>query len=223
MGRCIVIGVGSDIAVARLALINTAVNEGDAVILVGPSVDALSALGRFARGFYRDLNVKVEQIPLNPRASFIDTVVGLRSFIEDHAPCSVAIGIAGDRWLTTVLGILAMALAAVGGFLGIIVDRVFVMPSDKGEPIDWPTVPKLINVNLIEYRVLKLICTGYGLAKEIAKGYASKFNESISLQAIERVLAKLRARELVASEPFGKAYLYRVTTPGRLIACKRQY
>ena len=223
MGRCVVIGVGLDIAVARLALINTAVNEGDVVILVGFSVDALSALGRFVRGVYRDLNVKVEQIPLNPRAGFIDAVVGLRTLIEDHAPCNVVIGITGDRWLTTVLGFLAMALAAVGGFTNISVDRVFVMSGDKGEPIDWPTVPKLINVNLVEYRVLRLICTGYYLAKDITKGYVSKFNESISLQAIERVLARLRARGLVNSKPIGKAYSYEVTELGRLIACKRQY
>jgi len=221
----VVIGVGLDIAVARLALINTAVNEGDVVILVGFSVDALSALGRFVRGVYRDLNVKVEQIPLNPRASLVDAVVGLRSFIEDYAPCSVVIGITGDRWLTTVLGFLAMALATVGVFigLGLSVGRVFVMQGDKGEPIDWPTVPKLINVNLVEYRVLRLICTGYYLAKDITKGYASEFSESISLQAIERVLARLRARGLVNSKPIGKAYSYDVTELGRLIACKRQY
>jgi hypothetical protein len=223
MGRCVVIGVGSDIAPARLALVNTAVNEDDAVILVGFSVDALSALGRFARGVYRDLNVKVEQIPLNPRARLVDAVVGLRTLIEDHAPCSVVIGITGDRWLTTVLGFLAMALATVGVFDGLSVGRVFVMPVDKGEPIDWPTVPKLIDVNLVEYRVLKLICTGYHRAKEITEGYASKFSESISLQAIEKVLARLRARGLVNSEPIGKAYSYGVTELGRLIACKRQY
>jgi hypothetical protein len=223
MGRCVVIGVGSDIAPARLALVNTAVNEGDVVILVGFSVDALSALGRFARGVYRDLDVKVEQIPLNPRASLVDAVVGLRTLIEDHAPCSVVIGITGDRWLTTVLGFLAMTLATVGGFDSLSVGRVFVMPGDKGEPVDWPTVPKLIDVNLVEYRVLKLICTGYHRAKEITEGYASKFSESISLQAIERVLARLRARGLVNSEPIGKAYSYGVTELGRLIACKRQY
>ena len=79
----------------------------------------------------------------------------LRGMIEGNAPCSVVIGIAGDRWITTILSFLAMALATVGGFTNINVDRVFVMPSDKGEPIDWSIVPRLVDLSLVEYRVLK--------------------------------------------------------------------
>jgi len=220
MGKCIVIGAGVNIAPARLALINSDVNDGDLVILVGLSGDALNALGEFAGQVYQDLNIKVEQFILNPRASLVDTVAGLRTFIEDYAPCSIVIGIAGDRWVATVLGFLAMTLAAVGGFTGINVDRVFIVPGDKGEPVDWPITPRLINISQAEYRVLRLICDGHSLAKEIVKAYVSRFSESISIQVVERVLAKLRARGLVTSKPSGKAYLYDVAAVGRLIACK---
>jgi len=65
-------------------------------------------------------------------------VIDLRSFIEDCAPCSFTIGIAGDRWVTTILSFLAMTLATVGGFVNVSVDRVFVMLDDKGEPVNWP-------------------------------------------------------------------------------------
>jgi CRISPR locus-related DNA-binding protein len=217
--RCIIIGAGINITPARLALINADVNDGDYVILVGSNSDALNALAEFARQVYQDFDVKVEQFILNPKASLVDTVAGLRTFIEDYAPCSLVIGIAGDRWVTTVLGFLAMALATVGGFVNVSVNRVFVMPGDKSEPVNWPIVPRLIDLSLVEYRVLRLICSGYSLAKEIVKGYSSKFNETISLQAIERILAKLRNKRLVNSKHSGRALAYEVTQLGRLVAC----
>jgi len=143
----------------------------------------------------------------------------LGSIIEGNAPCNVVIGIAGDRWVTTVLSFLAMALATVGGFTNISINRVFVMPSDKGEPVNWPIAPRLVDLSLVEYRVLKLICNGYGLAKEIVNGYSSRFNETISLQAIERVLAKLRVKGLVNGKHSGKALVYEETQLGRILTC----
>jgi len=124
-----------------------------------------------------------------------------------------------DRWVTTVLSFLAMALATVGGFVNVNVDKVFVMLSDKGEPVDWPIVPRLVDLSPVEFRVLKLICSGYSLAKEIVKGYASKYGEAISLQAIERVLAKLRSKRLVNGKPVGKALMHEAIELGKLIAC----
>jgi len=143
----------------------------------------------------------------------------LGSIIEGNAPCNVVIGIAGDRWVATVLSFLAMTLATVGGFVNVSVDRVFIMPGDKGEPVNWPIVPRLIDLSLVEYRVLRLICSGYSLAKEIVKGYSSKFNEPISLQAIERALAKLRGKGLINSKPVGKALMHESTALGKLITC----
>jgi len=217
--KCIVIGASLNIAPARLALINSDVNDGDYAILVGISSDALKALVEFAKQIYQDFNVKVESITLNQGLNLIDTVSMLRSIIEGNAPCNVVIGIAGDRWVTTILSFLAMTLATVGGFVNVSVDRVFTMPGDKGEPVDWPIIPRLVDLNLIEYRVLKLICNGYGLAKEIVKSYTSKYGEAISLQAIERTLAKLRSKGLINSKPVGKALMHESTALGKLITC----
>jgi len=217
--KCIIIGVSINIAPARLALINTDVNDGDFIILVGNSVDALNALTEFTRHVYQDLNVEVKPITVNTQVSLVDSVSMLRGMIEGNAPCNVVIGIAGDRWLTTVLSFLAMTLVTVGGFVNVSVDKVLVMPSDKGEPVDWPIVPRLIDLSPVEFRVLRLICSGYSLAKEVVKGYASRFNEAISLQAVERVLAKLRSKRLVNGKPVGKALMHETTELGKLIAC----
>jgi hypothetical protein len=72
---------------------------------------------------------------------------------------------------------------------------------------------------LIEYRVLKLICSGYGLAKEVVKGYFSKYGEAISLQAIERILAKLRVKGLVNGKHSGRALAYEETQLGKTLTC----
>jgi hypothetical protein len=143
----------------------------------------------------------------------------LGSIIEGNAPCDVVIGIAGDRWVTTILGFLVMVLATVGGFVNVSVDRVFVMPGDKGEPVNWPIVPRLVDLSLVEYRVLKLICSGYSLAKEVVKGYVSKYGEAISLQAIERTLAKLRVKGLVNGKHSGRALVYEETQLGKTLTC----
>jgi predicted MarR family transcription regulator len=52
------------------------------------------------------------------------------------------------------------------------------------------------------------------------KAYASKFSESISIQVVERVLAKLRFKRLVEARQSGKAYAYEATQLGRLLACR---
>jgi CRISPR locus-related DNA-binding protein len=216
--RCIVIGAGINITPARLALINSDVNNGDYIILVGVSSDALNALAEFTRQVYQDLSIDVKPITINTQVSLVDAVSTLRSIIESNAPCNVVIGIAGDRWVTTVLSFLATVLATVGGFVNVSVDRVFTMP-DKGEPVNWPIVPRLIDLNPIEYRVLKLICNGYSLAKEITKGYSSRFNETISLPTVERILTKLRGKGLVNSKHSGRALAYETTELGRILTC----
>jgi hydrogenase maturation factor len=66
--KCIIIGTGINITPARLALINTDVNDGDFIILVGISSDALKALVEFAKQIYQDFDVKVESIVLNQGA-----------------------------------------------------------------------------------------------------------------------------------------------------------
>ena len=217
--KCIIIGTGINITPARLALINADVNDGDYVMLVGVSSDALNALTEFVKHVYQDLNIDVKSITVNTQVSLVDAVSTLRGMVEANALCSVVIGIAGDRWVATILSFLAMTLATVGGFTNISINRVFVMPSDKGEPVNWPIVPRLVDLSLVEFRVLKLICNGYGLAKEIVKGYASKYGEAISLQAIERTLAKLRVKGIINSKPVSKALMHEATELGRILTC----
>jgi len=217
--KCIIIGAGINITPARLALINSDVNDGDYVILVGISSDALNALAEFTRQVYQDLNINVKSITINTQVSLVDAVSTLRGIIEGNAPCDVVIGIAGDRWVTTILSFLAMTLATVGGFVNVSVDRVFIMPGDKDEPVDWPIVPRLVDLSLAEYRVLKLICSGYSLAKEITKGYSSRFNETISLPTVERILAKLRVKGLVNGKHSGRALAYEETQLGKTLTC----
>jgi len=101
--RCIVIGVGINIAPARLALINSDVNDDDYIILVGVSSDAINALAEFTRQVYQDLSIDVKPITIDAQVNLADSVSTLRSMIESNAPCSVVIGIAGDRWITTML------------------------------------------------------------------------------------------------------------------------
>ena len=103
------------------------------------------------------IDVRIESIVLNQGLS--RRCSSLR--LVDNSPCNVTIGIAGDGWVATVLSFLAMTLAAVG-FVNVSVYKVFIMPGDKGEPVDWPIVPRLIDL-IVEYRVLRL-CSGHGLA-----------------------------------------------------------
>ena len=216
--KCVIIGAGINITPARLALINADVND-DYVMLVSVSSDALNALAEFTRQVYQDLSIDAKPITVNTQVSLVDSVSMLRGMIEGNAPCDVVIGIAGDRWIATILSFLAMALATVGGFTNISINRVFIMPGDKGEPVNWPIVPRLIDLSLVEYRILKLICSGYSLAKEITKGYTSRFNETISLPTVERILTKLRDKGLVNSKHSGRALAYETTELGRILTC----
>jgi len=77
------------------------------------------------------IDVKVESIVLNQGLSLVDAVASLRGLV-DNSPCNVTIGIAGDGWVTMALSFLAMTLATVGGFVNVSVDKVFIMPGDKG-------------------------------------------------------------------------------------------
>ena len=87
-----------------------------------------------------------------------------------------------------------MTLATVGGFVNVSVDKVFIMPGDKGEPVDWPIVPRLIDL-IVEYRVLRL-CSGHSLAKEI--GYALKFNDNIPTSGLRGHCKGLRGSTVSA-------------------------
>ena len=65
MKKCVIIGTGINITPARLALINSDVNDGDFIILIGSSVDALNALAEFTKQVYQDLIIDVKSITVN--------------------------------------------------------------------------------------------------------------------------------------------------------------
>jgi hypothetical protein len=67
-----------------------------------------------------------------------------------------------------------MTLATVGGFVNVSVDKVLVMPSDKGEPVNWPIVPRLVDLSLVEFRVLRLIVQRLQPSKRNSEGLCLK-------------------------------------------------
>jgi hypothetical protein len=83
--KCIVIGASLNIAPARLALINSDVNDGDFIILVGSNSDALNALVEFTRQVYQDLNIDVKPITVNTQVSLVNAVSTLRGIIEANS------------------------------------------------------------------------------------------------------------------------------------------
>ena len=70
--KCIVIGASLNIAPVRIALINSDVNDGDFIILVGVSSDALNALAEFTKQVYQDLSIDVKPITISTQVSLVD-------------------------------------------------------------------------------------------------------------------------------------------------------
>jgi hypothetical protein len=80
--KCIVIGASLNIAPARITLINSDVNDGDFIILVSVSGDALNALAEFTRQVYQDLEINVKPITVNTQVSLVDSASMFGSIIE---------------------------------------------------------------------------------------------------------------------------------------------
>ena len=103
---------------------------------------------------FTKIDVKVESIVLNQGLSLVDAVASLRGLVEtltlqrNHRHRRRQVGRHGVEFL--------MTLATVGGFVDVSLDKAFIMPGDKGEPVDWPIVPRLIDL-IVEYRVLRYL------------------------------------------------------------------
>ena|GEM_PF-2881403 len=80
-------------------------------------------------------------------------------------------------------------------------------------------MPRLIGLSPVEFRILKLICSGYGLAREIVRGHASKYGEPAPLPTVERMLAKLRVRGLVNGKHSGRVLAYETNQLGQMLTC----
>jgi len=79
--RYVIIGVGISTTPARLVLINADINDGDYVMLVSVSSDAINALAEFARHVYQDLKVKVRSI-FKRGLGLINVVAMLRALLK---------------------------------------------------------------------------------------------------------------------------------------------
>ena len=83
--RCVIIGAGLNITPAKSALFNADVGDGDRVMPVASSVDALDALAEFARRVYlltyQDLDFRNGSIVLNQGLNLIDAVASLRGLV----------------------------------------------------------------------------------------------------------------------------------------------
>jgi len=82
---CVIIGAGLNITPDKSALFNADVGDGDRVMPVGISVDALDALAEFARRVYlltyQDLDFRNGSIVHDQGLNLIDAVASLRGLI----------------------------------------------------------------------------------------------------------------------------------------------
>ena len=190
--------------------------------------EAMESLRKFISEAFEGLNIEVRDVWLDPKLGLMTNVAMLRSIIEGYVPCDVIIAMAGGlRWLSSALMFLAIALNTVGRFISVRVDKVFTMLEEESPSIralfkgverfiEWPFIPAMAELTREEYSVLKLVGEGVEKAKYIHKEYNSRFcksryKECISMPTVERILVKLRRKNLVKFEASGKAYRYYLT------------
>lgn len=92
--------------------------------------------------------------------------------------------------------------------------------------IPWPVTPRLADLSLDEYRVLRLI----GLGKHRAKDIHSELNRDckrpggcISMATVQRILVKLiKKGGLIGYEKRGKAHYYELKPLGLMLVGKAE-
>ncbi|ADN51069.1 BlaI/MecI/CopY family transcriptional regulator [Vulcanisaeta distributa] len=248
--KCVVVSVGFYPGNARQALVRAGPVGGDVVFLVNSEprtvsesvlrggrkqpIEAMGVLRRFVNEL--DSGIGVVDVWLDPRAGIANNVAWLRSLVEGYAPCRVIIGMAGGfRWLSVALMFLALALSSVGRYVGVAVDSVFVMLEEESPSvralfrnveervIPWPVTPRLADLSLDEYRVLRLI----GLGKHRAKDIHGELNRDckrpggcVSMATVQRILVKLVKKGLINYEKRGKAHYYELKPLGLMLVGK---
>ncbi|ADY01602.1 MAG: CopY family transcriptional regulator [Vulcanisaeta sp.] len=245
--KCVVVSVGLYPGNAKHALARAGPVGGDVVFLVNSEprivpegilrgrreqpIQTMEALHKFINEL--DSEVNVVDVWLDPKDGIATSVARLRSLIEAYVPCRVIIGMAGGfRWLSTALMFLALALASVGPYVGITMDSVFAMLEEESPSvralfksveervIPWPVVPKLADLMLDEYRVLRLIGLGKHRAKDILNEYrkeCKKVSECMSMAKVQRILVRLVRKRLINYEKRGKAHHYELTPLGTIL------
>ena len=240
--KCSIISVGFYPGNALQALAKTL--PIDVVFLVNSepknerAMRAMEDIHKFINEFSSKVGSEVTTIDLwlDPKDGIVNAVARLRSTIEEYAPCSITIGMAGGlRWLSATLMFLALTLSSVGKYVGVTVDYVYTMLEEESRSIrtlfrtieertiPWPTIPKLVDLTFDEYNVLKLI----GLGKHRAKDIHSELNKNckrpsgcISMATIQRILVKLVKKGLISYEKRGKAHYYDLKPLGTMIIGK---
>ncbi|WP_054856837.1 hypothetical protein [Vulcanisaeta sp. JCM 16159] len=239
--KCVVVSVGLYPGNAKHALARAGPVGGDVVFLVNSEprivpegilrgrreqpIQAMEALHKFINEL--DSEVNVVDVWLDPKDGIATSVARLRSLIETYVPCRVIISMAGGfRWLSAALMFLALALASVGPYVGVVVDSVFAMLEEESPSVralfrsveervvPWPVVPRLASLTYDEYRVLKLIGLGRHRAKDIhgeLNRDCKKPGGCISMATVQRTLVKLIKKGLIGYEKRGRAHYYELT------------
>ncbi len=200
--------------------------------MLGQPTEAMETLHRFISESFEDLSIDIRDEWLDPRLGLVHNVALLRSLVEDLAPCRAVIVIAGGlRWLSAALMFLSLTLATAGGFTNIKIEPVQTMLEEESPSIralfkgteriiTWPFVPRLVDLTLNEYIVLKQIASGRRRAKEL-HGELNKDcrrpRGCVSMATIQRILTKLVRKGLVTHEHRGKGFLYNLTPLGMML------
>ncbi|MEM1731361.1 MAG: CRISPR-associated CARF protein Csa3 [Ignisphaera sp.] len=239
MKRIVVASVGFNWSRTLRGIYGIGLYPNDIVILVNSKPekeDAVKAMN-IIKDRLSEVGVKALELWLNPIEPFELNVARVRSLIERCAPCSVVILIAGGfRWITTVLIFSATVLNTIGNLArdSIIVEKIRIEIEEEIEGIDITDskplyieihrIPKLINLTIEDYEILKII----GQNQDIRQNSLTKKSiikiKDIANQSgkprttIIRKLLKLEKIGLITREVQGRYYTYKLTDIGKMLA-----
>ncbi|MEM1560290.1 MAG: CRISPR-associated CARF protein Csa3 [Ignisphaera sp.] len=234
MKRIVVASVGFNWSRTLRGIYGIGLYPNDIIILVNSKPekeDAVNAMN-IIKGRLSEVGVKALELWLNHIDPFELNVARVRSLIERYAPCSVVILIAGGfRWITTVLIFSATVLNTIGNLVRerIIVEKIRIEIEEELEGIDITDnkplyieihhIPKLINLTIEDYEILKIIGQNQDINKKSIIKIKDIANQSGKPRTtIIRKLVKLEKIGLITREVQGRYYTYKLTDIGKMLA-----
>lgn len=234
MKRIVVASVGFNWSRTLRGIYGIGLYPNDIIILVNSKLekeDAINAMN-IIKGRLSEVGVKALELWLNHIDPFELNVARVRSLIERYAPCSVVILIAGGfRWITTVLIFSATVLNTIGNLVRdrIIVEKIRIEIEEELEGIDITDnkplyieihhIPKLINLTIEDYEILKIIGQNQDINKKSIIKIKDIANQSGKPRTtIIRKLVKLEKIGLITREVQGRYYTYKLTDIGKMLA-----
>ncbi|MEM1731457.1 MAG: CRISPR-associated CARF protein Csa3 [Ignisphaera sp.] len=234
MKRIVVASVGFNWSRTLRGIYGIGLYPNDIIILVNSKPekeDAINAMN-IIKGRLSEVGVKALELWLNHIDPFELNVARVRSLIERYAPCSVVILIAGGfRWITTVLIFSATVLNTIGNLVRdrIIVEKIRIEIEEELEGIDITDnkplyieihhIPKLINLTIEDYEILKIIGQNQDINKKSIIKIKDIANQSGKPRTtIIRKLVKLEKIGLITREVQGRYYTYKLTDIGKMLA-----